>query len=619
MPLLRARLALGSALFVALSSASLGCERARASRAPVEGPALVFDEVHVFDGEADLGVTDVVVREGVIVSIGQVELVGAGPEVEVVDGRGHSLLPGLIDGHAHVATIAQLEQAAAFGVTTVLDMFMDEVTMRAIQRQQAKGKLPDAAELRSAGTLATAPGGHGTEYGMAIPTVARAEDAAAFVAERVERGADYIKIVDDDGHAAGVEFGNLDPATLEALIVAAHAHERIAVVHVSDREAAARALRAGADGLAHAWFDAPADDEILALLGQRDAFVIATTLVMQTACADPRVREAAADERLATLIDPGELAGLLALLDAGAGARPCSPVLDTVGRLDAAGVDLIAGTDIPNFGLPIGLALHLELSLLVAAGLTPSEALRAATRTPADRFGMLDRGRIGPGARADLVLVEGDPLRDIAATRALVGVWKAGHAIDLASRRSQVAEALAAAEARRSAPPPPGSEAGLVSDFELDLTTAFGLAWEPSVDADVIPGGRSTVELARAEGGAQGSAGAMRMRGEVAAGARAWAGANFFPGREREAVNLSGKHRLRFMARGTPGRHAVLFFAGSPMPALAGFELVDPSAWTLVEIDLDAQRVPSAELVFVFIGATTPGPFELWIDDVRFE
>lgn len=602
-----------------IAASLLGCERARASTAPLEGPALVFDDVRVFDGEADLGLTDVVVRAGTIVSIGAVELAGAGPEVVVIAGEGHTLLPGLIDGHVHISTSAQLEQAAAFGVTTVLDMFMDEVTMRAIQRQQGKGKLPDAAELRSAGILATAPGGHGTEYGMAIPTVARADDAAAFVAARVEGGADYIKIVDDDGHAAGFEFGNVDRATLDALITAAHAHERLAIVHVSDREAAERALRAGADGLAHAWFDAPADPDILGLLAARDAFVIPTTLVMQTACADPRVREAVGDERLTALLDPRELGPLLALFDLGAGARPCSPILDTVSQLDAAGIDLIAGTDIPNFGLPIGLALHVELSLLVAAGLSPLEALRAATRTPANRFGMMDRGRIVAGARADLVLVEGDPLRDITATRGLVGVWKAGHAIDLSARREQVAAVRAAAEARKSAPPPPGSEAGWVSDFEADLGAAFGLAWEPATDADVVPGGSSTVEVVRAEGGAQGSAGAMRMRGEVSSGVRVWAGANFFPDREREPVNLSGKRRLRFWARGTPGTHAVLFFGTSPMPAMASFELADPNEWTLVELDLEAQRVPSSELVFVFVGTTRPGPFELWIDDVRFD
>ncbi|KIG19461.1 amidohydrolase [Enhygromyxa salina] len=596
------------------------CERGGPSNPPSDpiiGPALVFDDVHVFDGADDLGTTDVVVRDGVITSIGHVELAGAGPEVEVIDGRGKTLLPGLIDGHVHVSSISQLDQAAAFGVTTVLDMFMDEITMRAIVRQQAKGKLPDAAELRSSGTLATAPGGHGTEYGVEIPTVASPDEAAAWVAERVERGVNYIKIVDDDGHAAAVEFGNLDLATIEALIAGAHAHERLAVVHVSDLAAAKRSLRAGADGLAHVWFDAPADDEVLALLAERHAFVIATAVVMQTACADPRVREVAADARLAALIDPRELGGLLEMLDANAGARPCTHALTTIGQLDAAGIDLIAGTDIPNFGLPIGLAMHVELSLLVDAGLSPIAALRAATRTPADRFRMLDRGRIEPGARADLILVEGDPLRDIAATRELVGVWKAGAAIDLATRRQEIAKAIAAAEARRSAPPPPGSESGLVSDFEVDLSTAYGLAWEPATDE--VAGGTSSVELSRVAGGMLGSEGALLIRGEVAAGTRAWAGANFFPSVERATVNLSSKRWLRFGARGTPGTHAVLLFGSSPMPTMASFELADAREWTLVEIDLEAIRAPSSELTFVFIGATTPGPFELRIDDVRIE
>lgn len=158
-----------------------------------------------------------------------------------------------------------------------------------------------------------------------------------------------------------------------------------------------------------------------------------------------------------------------------------------------------------------------------------------------------------------------------------------------------------------------------MSDFEVDLAAAFGLAWEPSTDADVMPGGSSTVEIVRVEGGSQDSAGAMRMRGEVSAGTRVWAGANFFPDSEREPVNLSGKHRLRFSARGTPGSHAMLFFGTSPMPAMVSFELADPSVWTVVEIDLGVKRVPSSELVFVFVGTTTPGPFELWIDDVRFD
>jgi imidazolonepropionase-like amidohydrolase len=593
----------------------MGCHPS-ASVAPVVGPALVFDDVRVFDGEADLGVTDVVVRDDVIVSLGQVDLSTPIAGIEVVDGRGKTLLPGLIDGHAHVASISQLEQAAAFGVTTVLDMFMDEVTMRAIKRQQAKGKLADAADLRSAGILATAPGGHGTEYGVVIPTIERADQAEAWVAERVEAGVDYIKVVYDDGHAAGVEFGNFDPPTLAAVIAAAHAHDRRAVVHVSDLAAAKQALRAGADGLAHVWFDQRADEEVLSLAREHDAFVVATLVVMQTACGDRLIRAASEDPELVALVDPLALANLVAVLDANHGTLPCSTAAETVGQLHAAGIDLIAGTDIPNFGLPAGFSLHADLALLVAAGLTPAEALRAATKTPAERFGLSDRGTIAPGARADLLLVDGDPLADITATRHIAGVWKAGRAIDLAEHRSQIADAHAALEARKSAPPPPGSSSGLISDFETDLSVRFGLPWETSTDA--IAGGSSTVGLDRVEGGVR-STGALRMQGVVAEGPRGWAGANFFPDGDRKPVNLSSKHVLRFWARGTPGEHAVLFFASSPIPVFASFELADPSAWIEVEIDLDALRVPTWDLMLVFIGATTPGAFELQIDEVRLD
>jgi imidazolonepropionase-like amidohydrolase len=76
--------------------------------------------------------------------------------------------------------------------------------------------------------------------------------------------------------------------------------------------------------------------------------------------------------------------------------------------------------------VPHGESLHDELGLLVEAGLTPVEALRAATTLPALYFGMGDRGIIAPGTRADLVLVDGDPTQDIAATRAIRGVWIAG-------------------------------------------------------------------------------------------------------------------------------------------------------------------------------------------------
>ena len=106
-------------------------------------------------------------------------------------------------------------------------------------------------------------------------------------------------------------------------------------------------------------------------------------------------------------------------------------VMATVMALRTAGVDILAGTDvsepIPSLdGLAHGASLHRELQLLVFAGLTPLEALRAATSTPARRFGLTDRGRIATGLRADLLLVEGDPTKTISDTLSVRMVWRGG-------------------------------------------------------------------------------------------------------------------------------------------------------------------------------------------------
>jgi imidazolonepropionase-like amidohydrolase len=100
----------------------------------------------------------------------------------------------------------------------------------------------------------------------------------------------------------------------------------------------------------------------------------------------------------------------------------------SVAALRAAGVPILAGTDandIPASPTPIphGASLHRELELLVEAGLSPAEALDSATRLPAVHFGLLDRGVIKPGYRADLVLLDGDPLADIRASMEIRSVW----------------------------------------------------------------------------------------------------------------------------------------------------------------------------------------------------
>jgi imidazolonepropionase-like amidohydrolase len=98
--------------------------------------------------------------------------------------------------------------------------------------------------------------------------------------------------------------------------------------------------------------------------------------------------------------------------------------------LHNAGVTILPGTDAPNPGTGYGVSMHAELLLLTESGLTPEEALHAATAAAAREFGLIDRGRIEPGRRADLLLVKGDPSKDIRATRDILGVWKAGAEIN---------------------------------------------------------------------------------------------------------------------------------------------------------------------------------------------
>src|SRR4051812_36675919 len=158
--------------------ATVGCGSAAPAPAPGPGPAhapaaatpsdeqsFAVHGVRVFDGERVLERTNVVVRAGRIAAIGGELPAG----VPVIEGRGRTLLPGLIDAHAHVQTEAGLRNALRFGVTTELDMMTDVAFLQAHRAQRDRWTRTDLADLFSAGTPATSPGGMGTQFGIAVP------------------------------------------------------------------------------------------------------------------------------------------------------------------------------------------------------------------------------------------------------------------------------------------------------------------------------------------------------------------------------------------------------------------------------------------------------------------
>ena len=525
----------------------------------------------------------------------------------VIDGAGKTLLPGLIDAHVHAWGDAQRDMAR-FGVTSGFDMHGDAQRLPGLRRQRESGATRDRADLWAAGHAVTAPGGHGTQYGFPVPTIDAGTDIDAFVGQRVDEGADFIKLIIEDLGAYGSprRLPTLSSPQVAAVIKAAHARKRMAVAHVAKLDDARMAIDAGADGLVHVFTDAVADDAFIAAMRARDAFIVPTLSVVASLAGSGEGKALAADARIAPLLTAGQLGTLSRDFGKPAPAR-LQHALDSVRRLHAAGVDILAGSDAPNPGTAHGASLHHELQLLVRAGLTPAQALAAATSVPARRFGIADRGRIAPGQRADLVLVDGDPLADIAATRAIAMVWKNGHRIE----RDPQAGAVAAQEVPADT---------LVSDFDGDAIAATFGSWQPTTDR--MAGGASTVRHALAAGGAGGSRGALQVAGEVKPGfAYPWSGVIWFPtATPMEAADLSARSELVFQARGDGRTYGAMLFSGPSaqgMPSVQSF--VAGPQWR--EVRLPLSGFPGADLAqargIAFTAGAPQGAFEFRIDRVE--
>jgi imidazolonepropionase-like amidohydrolase len=566
----------------------------------------VIRDVRVFDGERIIPKASVHVRDGVVVSVGSAT---APAGVESIAGEGRTLLPGLVDAHTHAFGDA-LERALVFGVTTELDMFTDHRFAAAMRNEQhAEGALR-RADLFSAGTLVTAPKGHGTEYGMPIPTLASSADAPAFVDARIAEGSDYIKIVYDDGAVYGLKIATIDRGALGAAIGAAKARGKLAVVHVGSRQGADEAIAAGASGLVHVFADAPADAEFLERVTASRAFVTPTLSVTESTTGVASGATLLADARLSPFITAAERTSLEGRFPNRPGSkRNLAVAMAATKALFDAGVPILAGTDAPNPGTAHGSSLHRELELLVQAGLPPAAALAAATSVPARAYNLRDRGRIAPGLRADLVLVNGDPSRDITATREIVAVWKRGVRLE----RTKATAPTTAPEALTTT--------GLVSDFDGNEARAeFGAGWQTSTDS--LMGGASTAAMAIVAGGARQSPGALEVSGMLAAGAPyPWAGAMFFPAATPMApVNLSKFKELVFWARGDGGTHQVMVFAARLGNIPASQPFTPGPEWREYVLPLSSfSNIDGSDLRGVLFSAgSKPGPYRFTIDDVRF-
>ncbi|WP_116810012.1 metal-dependent hydrolase family protein [Steroidobacter cummioxidans] len=376
----------------------------------------------------------IVVRDGRVAELREGFVDGPG---RVIDLRKKFVLPGLIDSHVHLChengphdrmnrvTLTAADwaiQGARFaattlraGFTTVANLGDENDAIFALRDGIERGDVP-GPRIIAAGHVLSPHGGDGDvhDYRPDVEVTIRrenlcsgADDCRRLVRNQIQRGADIIKIVATGSVLADVAQGvglQFTDAELQAIVETAHGMGRRVTAHAHSTEGVNAALRAGVDSIEHGTF---LDAESIELFKANGAYLVPTLLAGAT------VTEWANDPN-----------GFLSA-PARAKALDVGPkMLDAGRRAHAAGLKIAFGTD-------ASVARHgtnaREFSLLVQAGLTPLQSIRAATVGAADHLGVSQRvGSLAPGKAADIVAVDGDPLTAIGELERIRFVMKGG-------------------------------------------------------------------------------------------------------------------------------------------------------------------------------------------------
>jgi imidazolonepropionase-like amidohydrolase len=377
----------------------------------------------------------IIVRDGKVVELRE-GFVGEG-QGQVIDLRDSFVLPGLIDSHVHIChengpadrvrrttqTAANLAVDGAYyakvtleaGFTTVADVGEENDAIFALRDGIAAGRVP-GPRIIAAGNVLSPHGGEGDLYGyrwevtqvLQRPNLCSgADDCRRIVRQQIQRGADIIKIVATGAvlsdAAAGLDQQFTDEE-MKAIVDTAHALGRRVTAHAHGTAGINAFLRAGGDSIEHGTY---LDPDSIRLFKARGAYLVPTLLAGATVlewARDPNGFLSPAARAKALLVGPNMIAATR--------------------RAHDAGVKIAFGTDssVSKHGRNAR-----EFSLLVRAGLTPLEAIQAATTGAADHLGIDDSaGRIGAGRPADIVAVRGDPLTDVSRHEQIRFVMRGG-------------------------------------------------------------------------------------------------------------------------------------------------------------------------------------------------